>query len=106
MYVNRRWNDLTDDDYEAPCPCLENQGNNFNKCTCGYNQSYQFPETPVLGQSYTPIQQFGRTFKPCIGLKMGTIFPDLVSPYMPGESSADINYLATTNEMKEECNRC
>ena len=27
-----------------------------------------------------------KTFTPCVGLKMGTIFPELVSPYSPCQS--------------------
>lgn len=45
-----------------------------------------FPDNPSLGQSYVPYQFMDRTFKPCVGLKMGTIFPELVSPYVPGQS--------------------
>lgn len=37
---------------------------------------------------------------------MGTIFPELVSPYMPGQSLAEIEYLKATNPIKEGCNKC
>ena len=47
-----------------------------------------------------------KTFKPCVGLKMGTIFPELVSPYMPGQSMREIDYIAATNTIKEGCNKC
>jgi len=47
-----------------------------------------------------------KTFKPCVGLKMGTIFPELVSPYMPGQSMKEIEYLEETNKIGEGCNSC
>ena len=58
------------------------------------------------GQSYVPIQRMNQTFIPCIGLKMGTIYPELVRPYMPGQSLAEIEYLSATNKIKEGCNKC
>ena len=45
-----------------------------------------------------------QTFIPCVGLKMGTIFPELVSPYMPGQSQREIEYIRNTNQIKEGCN--
>ena len=47
-----------------------------------------------------------KTFKPCVGLKIGTLFPELVSPYMPGQSMNEIKYLSATNTVKEGCNKC
>lgn len=58
-----------------------------------------------FGQSYVPIQRMNETFTPPVGLKMGTIFPELVSPYMPGQSLAEIKYLKATNPIKEGCNK-
>lgn len=63
-----------------------------------------FPSNPMLGQSYVPLQEMNRTFTPCCGLKMGTIFPELVSPYMPGQSMAENDYLRRNNEIGEGCN--
>ena len=45
-----------------------------------------------------------KTFKPQVGLKMGTIFPELVSPYCPGQSMEVNKYLASTNAVGEGCN--
>ena len=42
---------------------------------------------------------------PCCGLKMGTIFPELVSPYRPGQSMEFNDYLRARNEIGEGCNR-
>ena len=63
-----------------------------------------FPENPMFGQSYVPIQRMDKTFIPSVGLKMGTIFPELVSPYMPGQSQREIEYIRNTNMIKEGCN--
>ncbi|MCI9177956.1 MAG: spore coat associated protein CotJA [Clostridia bacterium] len=76
-------------------------------CGCGFDEEPSvFPLNPMLAQSYVPIQEMDKTFTPCCGLKMGTIFPELVSPYMPGQSMREIEYLKSTNEIKEGCNQC
>ena len=103
------------------CPC--NQNNNealedicddvmtisdydMNDCNCGFDEEDSlFPENPVLGNSYVPNQKLNTTFMPDVGLKLGTIFPELVRPYMPGQSMAEIEYLRRTNEIKEGCNK-
>lgn len=84
-----------------------NQNEYMDCCECGFEEEDNvFPENPMLGQSYVPIQYMDKIFKPCVGLKMGTIFPELVSPYMPGQSMNEIEYLAATNTIKEGCNKC
>lgn len=76
-------------------------------CECGFDEEYNvFPENPMLGQSYVPMQYMDKTFRPCVGLKMGTIFPELVSPYMPCQSMRENEYIAATNKIKEGCNKC
>ena len=65
-----------------------------------------FPENPMLAQSYVPWQYMDKTFKPEIGLKMGTIFPELVSPYMPCQSMRVNEYLEATNKIGKGCNKC
>lgn len=76
-------------------------------CDCGFDEykSSMFPENPMLGQSYVPIQTMKKIFNPETGLKMGTIFPELVSPYYPCQSIREINYLKKTNEIGEGCNK-
>ena len=64
-----------------------------------------FPDNPMLGQSYVPIQYMDKTFKPC-RIKMGTIFPELVSPYSPGQSMQQIEYIESRNEIGKGCNKC
>ena len=78
-------------------------------CKCGYNNENNrnvFPENPVLGQSYVPIQYMDKTFKPCVGLKMGTIFPELVNPYYPCQSMEENAFIKAMNTTKEGCNKC
>ena len=87
--------------------CRRNNMVNTNSCSCGFDEepvSNMFPSNPMLGQSYVPLQEMNRTFTPCCGLKMGTIFPELVSPYMPGQSMAENDYLRRNNEIGEGCN--
>ena len=43
--------------------------------------------------TYTPNQIMNKTYEPAVGLRNGTIFPELVSPYCPGQSIDFINYL-------------
>ena len=82
--------------------------NGYNEnCGCGFDEDEMidvFPENPMLAQSYVPIQYMDETFKPCVGLDNGTIFPELVSPYKPGDSMREIEYLRRTNPIGEGCN--
>ena len=76
-------------------------------CDCGFDEpSSPFPTNPMLAQSYVPIQEMSQTFTPHCGLRMGTIFPELVSPYVPCQSMAEIEYLKQSNEIGEGCNQC
>ena len=68
------------------------------------NQRSVFPRNPELGQSYVPIQYMDKTFKPEVGLKLGTIFPELVRPYSPLQSMREIKYLEKTNSAREGYN--
>lgn len=84
------------------CCCM---GDNSTNCGCGFDEEKNvFPSNPMLAQSYVPIQYMDKTFTPCCGLKMGTIFPELVSPYCPGQSMEEIAYLKARNEIGEGCN--
>ena len=88
------------------CPC--NRGMD-DDCECGYIEDKKesvFPENPVLGQSYVPIQTMGKTYIPSVGLKMGTIYPELVMPYKPCQSLEDIAFIKAMNTVKEGCNKC
>lgn len=78
----------------------------MDKCFCGFDdEEYNvFPENPMYGQSYVPVQQMDKVFKPAVGLKNGTIFPELVSPYCPDQSLQEIEYLKSRNTIGEGCN--
>ncbi len=116
MYIRRcrrcchmnNCNDIEQDMLEDKCYNVTNNcGCNDNDCNCGYEEEDTgFPTNPMYGQSYVPVQQMEEVFKPGIGLKMGTIFPELVSPYMPGQSMAEIKYIEETNKIGEGCNTC
>ncbi len=84
------------------CPDIDYNEN----CNCGFDDEEMdvFPKNPMLAQSYVPIQFMDKTFKPCVGLEHGTIFPELVSPYRPGDSMRDIEFLRNTNSIGEGCN--
>jgi hypothetical protein len=78
-------------------------------CNCGFdNDEYDniFPENPMFAQSYVPVQTLNTTYKPYVGLKMGTIFPELVSPYEPLQSISEIEYLREANTIGKGCNKC
>lgn len=92
---------------ETQCNQVASYEDDMDSCACGFDEEYNaFPENPMLAQSYVPFQQMDRTFKPCVGLKMGTIFPELVSPYVPGQSMEEINYIRQTNQIRKGCNQC
>ena len=94
---------LEDACHNEYCQCQSYDDN----CECGFDEEQSvFPEYPMLGQSYVPIQYMDRTFITDVGLKMGTIFPELVSPYSPGQSMREIEYLKATNKIGEGCNAC
>lgn len=98
--------DMIEDACNDNCSC---KSMNYNEnCECGFDDVTEdvFPENSMLGQSYVPIQYMDKTFKPCVGLKMGTIFPELVSPYFPGQSMEEIKYIEATNKIGEGCNKC
>ena len=95
-----------DQDYfQEECSDVANYNNMYDDCACGFDEEYNhFPENPMLAQSYVPFQRMDKTFIPSVGLKMGTIFPELVSPYMPGQSMREIEFIRNTNQIKKGCN--
>lgn len=48
-----------------------------------YNYAEAYVQNQILGEPFSPIQ----------GLQNGTMFPELVRPYYPGQSLEQINYL-------------
>ena len=95
--------ELQSDVIEKQCSNVESYDNYEDSNLCGFDEEYNvFPENPMLAQSYVPYQYMDKTFKPCVGLKMGTIFPELVSPYVPGKSMEELEYLRKTNNIRKE----
>ena len=95
--------DIIDD----TCECVQNTMDVKDSCECGFDEEDKlFPSNPMFAQSYVPWQTLNKTFTPCVGLKMGTIFPELVSPYMPGQSMEEIEYIRRTNKIGKGCNKC
>lgn len=82
--------------------CVSNYSNR-RRCCCNSeiyenicnnsNSTPAFPENYLYGHAYTPVQTMENVFVPEVGLKNGTIFPELVSHYEPGQSMDFINYL-------------
>lgn len=79
-----------------------------DSCECGFEEQLNnvFPANPMLAQSYVPIQTMDRTFTPCVGLRMGTIFPELVSPYAPCQSIEENAFIKAMNTIGKGCNKC
>lgn len=69
-------------------------------CQCGFDSMYSvFPQNPMLGQSYVPMQLSPeKVFNEFAGLEAGTIFPELVSMYMPCQSIEENKYLRQVNQ--------
>ena len=98
---------LQNDVLENKCDHVVSNDNYINNCDCGFDEEINvFPDNPSLAQSYVPIQTMDKTFKPCIGLKMGTIFPELVSPYYPCQSMDEIAFIESQNKIGKGCNKC
>ena len=57
------------------------------------NNRNLFPANVMYGHAYVPNQIMNRTFYPEDALRCGTIFPELVSPYVPGQSMKVIQVL-------------
>lgn len=94
--------------YNRTCPNSRTNnystGNNFGTNTGNFSNSFNnsnnnnpFPTNYLYGHAYTPNQMMTNTFDPETGLMHGTIFPELVSPYSPGQSIDFIEYLKNTN---------
>lgn len=95
--------DIIDD----TCEYVQNTMDVKDSCECGFDEEDNlFPSNPMFAQTYIPWQTLNKTFTPCVGLKMGTIFPELVSPYVPGQSMEEIEYIRRTNKIGKGCNKC
>ena len=105
-YKNNNCN-MQEDIIENKCNNISSYENEYDSCDCGFDEEYSvFPENPMLAQSYVPIQYMDKTFKPHVGLKMGTIFPELVSPYSPCQDMEEMKFIEATNIIGKGCNKC
>lgn len=106
--MNNNYNDYKSEVIEDKCDskCCK-QYDDEDECACGFDEGVTpvLPENPMLAQSYVPYQHMDKTFRPCFGLKMGTIFPELVSPYRPGQSMEEIEFIKCKNSIGEGCNK-
>ena len=103
---NQKCNNKEQDVMDDTCECVLNTVDPKDICECGFDdEDRMFPANPMFAQSYVPWHIMDKTFTPCVGLKIGTIFPELVSPYMPGQSKAEIEFIRRTNKIGEGCNR-
>ena len=95
-------------DIEQNCSDVKKHhcNHDMDECMCGFDEEYNvFPINPMYGQSYVPIQMMNQVFKPEIGLRHGTMFPELVSQYCPNQSIEEIEYIRATNMIGEGENR-
>lgn len=106
-YCMNNNNNFSQDGIEEKCSDVISHNNYENdECACGFDEEYDvFPVNPMLAQSYVPIQYMDKTFIPRIGLMHGTIFPELVSRYSPGQSMEEIEFVQRTNKIGEGCNK-
>lgn len=102
------YNSYQDDLMEMACQNVDNTMYACeDNCACGFDEEESvFPTNPMLAQSYVPWQTMDKTFRPCVGLKMGTIFPELVSPYVPCQDIEEMEFIKKTNTIGEGCNKC
>ena len=105
-YYNYSMMQMPEEDMENSCDCVDNDMYmDTDECECGFeDEDNGLPSSPQLAQSYVPFQIMNKTFKPCVGLKKGTIFPELVSPYEPCQSVAENDFIKANNEIKGGCN--
>ena len=76
-----------------------NYNDNHSHCYINNNEnnnSNAFPSNYLYGHAYTPNQTLNELFDPQTGLDNGSMYPELVSPYYPGQSMEFIEYLKST----------
>lgn len=69
--------------------CYRNQRTNMM-----INPMINFTENGMYGYAYVRNQNLGRVLSNEEGLRVGSIFPELIIPYSPGDSLEEINFLA------------
>lgn len=81
--------------------CCPGLNNNIYSNTCSNNRTNAFPENYLYGHAYTPNFVLNNTYIPEVGLENGSIFPELISPYSPGQSIDFIEYLRRGGNVNE-----
>lgn len=98
---------MQNDMMECQCNNVISYEDDMDSCGCGFEEENSlFPDNPMLAQSYVPYQFMDKTFKPSVGLKMGTIFPELVSPYVPCQDMEEQQWIEANNTIGKGCNKC
>lgn len=92
---------MYDDSCKSSMQCNDNT--NINSCSCGFEKNNIFPNTLLYASSYVPHQYMNNVYKSNYGLKMGSIFPELVNPYCPGQSQEIFNYLKQSKDFEGGC---
>ena len=69
--------------------------NRINNDTVNYINinNNPFQNNYLYGHAYTPNQKMNKTFMPEKALRNGSLFPELVSVYNPGDSISFINFV-------------
>ena len=103
MYRCQKCNSCScmNNDNDDTMPRTENEIN--DECSCGFNDPSVFPENYMYGQSYVPIQYINSTFRPNVALKMGSLYPELVSQYEPCQGMMEIRYLREATAREGRC---
>ena len=76
---------------------FNNNANNWDDLM-GTTSYGRLPSNLRYGNAYVPVQSLRNVYSPREGLGYGTMFPELVFPYSPNQSLAEINYLRNYNE--------
>jgi hypothetical protein len=101
-YASTKKEEVIEDACDNVMPYMMNK---HDECECGFDEDEcPFPQNPMFGHSYVPNQKMTKTFVPSVALKMGTLFPELVSPYVPMQSWIENEYLQKCNKVMEGCN--
>jgi hypothetical protein len=102
---NNSINNLSNSQTIPTNTCMFNNESNNRQCECGFDEenNNSFTTNPMYGHAYVPNQRMEEIFNACNGLANGSIFPELVFPYAPGDSIVEANYLAETT-IESGCN--
>lgn len=76
---------------------FNNNANTFED-DFGMTNYSRVPSNLRYGSAYVPVQNFRTVYSPAEGLSYGSMFPELVRPYYPDQSLAEINYLKNYKE--------